>query len=134
MKNGRYFNFRDICDRNLWDTGYLVKKLQGYGILRPPLMGPQACKKRYYKTVDNADISFEDHLSNVELTSSPSVCISPKASASNSPVSSLTTLQPQKSLNQLQKPANERESTMLIGSPSRGVYVAKKNVITESRL
>ena len=41
MKNGRYFNFRDICDRNLWDTGYLVKKLQGYGILRPPLMGPQ---------------------------------------------------------------------------------------------
>ena len=24
---------------NLWDTGYLVKKLQGYGILRPPLMG-----------------------------------------------------------------------------------------------
>ena len=40
MKNGRYFNFRDICDRNLWDTGYLVKKLQGYGILRPPLMGP----------------------------------------------------------------------------------------------
>ena len=41
MKNGRYFNFRDICDRNLWDAGYLVKKLQGYGILRPPLMGPQ---------------------------------------------------------------------------------------------
>ena len=40
MKNGRYFNFRDICDRNLWDTGYLVKNLQGYGILRPPLMGP----------------------------------------------------------------------------------------------
>ena len=40
MKNGRYFNFRDICDRNLWDTGYLVKKSQGYGILRPPLMGP----------------------------------------------------------------------------------------------
>ena len=29
--------FRDICDRNLWDTGYLVKKLQGYGILRRPL-------------------------------------------------------------------------------------------------
>ena len=43
MKNGRYFNFRDICDRNLWDTGYLVKKLQGYGILRPPLMGPHFC-------------------------------------------------------------------------------------------
>ena len=42
MKNGRYFNFQDICDRNLWDTRYLVKKLQGYGILRPPppLMGP----------------------------------------------------------------------------------------------
>ena len=39
MKNGRYFNFRDICDRNLWDTGYLVKKLQGYGILRPPPNG-----------------------------------------------------------------------------------------------
>ena len=39
MKNGRYFNFEDICDWNLWDTGYLVKKLQGYGILRPPLMG-----------------------------------------------------------------------------------------------
>ena len=36
MKNGRYFNFLDICDRNLWDTGYLVKKLQRYGILRPP--------------------------------------------------------------------------------------------------
>ena len=40
MKNGRYFNFRDICNRNLWDTGYLVKKLPGYGILRLPLMGP----------------------------------------------------------------------------------------------
>ena len=40
IKNGRYFNFRGICDRNLWDTGYLGKKLQGYGILRPPLMGP----------------------------------------------------------------------------------------------
>ena len=36
MKNVQYFNFRDICNRNLWDTGYLVKKLQGYGILRPP--------------------------------------------------------------------------------------------------
>ncbi|CAH3014569.1 unnamed protein product, partial [Porites evermanni] len=65
--------------------------------------------------------SFEDQLSNVELTPSLSVCISPKASASNSPVSSLMTLQPQKSLKQLQKPANEKESTMLIGSPSRGV-------------
>ena len=41
MKSGRYFDFRDICDRTLWDTGYLVKKLRGYGILRPPLMGPQ---------------------------------------------------------------------------------------------
>ena len=41
MKNGQYFNFRDICYRNLWDTGYLVKKLQGNGILRPPLMKPQ---------------------------------------------------------------------------------------------
>ena len=40
MKNSRYFNFRDICHRNLWDTGYLVTKLQGYGILRLPLMGP----------------------------------------------------------------------------------------------
>ena len=40
MKNGQYFNFRDIYNRNLWDTGYLVKKLQGYGILRPPVMGP----------------------------------------------------------------------------------------------
>jgi len=47
MKNGRYFNFRDICDRNLWDTGYLVKKLQGYGILRPPLMGPQVCTTEF---------------------------------------------------------------------------------------
>ena len=37
----------------------------------PPLMGPQACKKRYYKTVDNADISFEDQLSNVELIKVP---------------------------------------------------------------
>ena len=35
-----HFNFRDICDRNLWDTGYLVKILQGYGILRPSLMWP----------------------------------------------------------------------------------------------
>lgn len=30
----------------------------------------KACKKRYYKAVDNADISFEDQLSNVEFTSS----------------------------------------------------------------
>ena len=36
MKNGRCFNFQDICDQILWDTGYLVKKLQGYRILRPP--------------------------------------------------------------------------------------------------
>ena len=43
MKNGRYFNFRDICDRNLWDTGYLVKKLQGYGILRPLQDDPKLC-------------------------------------------------------------------------------------------
>lgn len=88
----------------------------------------KAFKKRYYKAVDNADISFEDQLSNVELTPSPSVSISPKASASNSPVSPLTTSQPQKSLNQWQKPSNERESTMPIGSPSIAVYVAKKNV------
>ena len=88
----------------------------------------KAFKKRYYKAVDNADISFEDQLSNVELTPSPSVSISPKACTSNSPVSPLTTSQPQKSLNQWQKPSNERESTLPIGSPSIGVYVAKKNV------
>ena len=35
MKNGRYYNFRDICDRNLWDTGYSVKKLIR-GIKTPP--------------------------------------------------------------------------------------------------
>ena len=37
------FSFRDIdiCNRNLRDTGYLVKNLQWYGVLRPPLMGPQ---------------------------------------------------------------------------------------------
>ena len=70
----------------------------------------------------------EDQLSNVELTPTPSVSISPQACASNSPVSPLTTLQPQNSPNQLQKPSNERESTMLIGSPSRGLYEAKKTV------
>ena len=46
MKNGRYFNFWDICDRNLWDAGYLAKEIQGYGILRPPLMAPQYLSNR----------------------------------------------------------------------------------------
>ena len=54
MKNGRYFNFRDICNRNLWDTGYLVKKLQGYGILRPPLMGPLHCFSGVIDMLHNA--------------------------------------------------------------------------------
>ena len=39
MKNGRYFNFWDICDWKLWDTGYLVKKLQGYGVYKTPPNG-----------------------------------------------------------------------------------------------
>ena len=47
---GRYFDFRDVCNRHLWDTGYLVKKLQGYGILRPPpaLRGPHFSGELYY--------------------------------------------------------------------------------------
>ena len=56
MTNSRYFNFRDICDRNLWDTGYLVKKLQGYGLLRPPLMGFCVCVSRgitWVKIIEN---------------------------------------------------------------------------------
>ena len=58
MKNGRHFNFRDICDRNLWDTGYLVKKLQGYGILRPPhLMEPLL----YSVTVNELMMTPETH-------------------------------------------------------------------------
>ena len=36
MKNGRYFNFRDICNRNLWDTEYLFEKLQGYRDIKTP--------------------------------------------------------------------------------------------------
>ena len=36
MKNGRYFNFLDICDRNLWDTGYLVKKITGVRDIKTP--------------------------------------------------------------------------------------------------
>ena len=53
------YGIRDIWSKNYRDTGYYDP---------PPPMGPQACKKRYYKTVDNADISFDDQLSNVELT------------------------------------------------------------------
>ena len=46
MKSGRYFNFRDICDQKLWDTGYLVKNLQGYGILRPPPPPPNGASEK----------------------------------------------------------------------------------------
>ena len=58
MKNGRYFNFRDICDRNLWDTGYLVKKLQGYGILRPPPNGASTLET--YRELGNRNSEFDD--------------------------------------------------------------------------
>lgn len=97
----------------------------------------KACKKKYYKSVDDVDDSFEDKLQSIELTPRPSVPAPPKAFNSNSPpVSSSTPLRPQKTTlgNQLQKPYNEleadKQSTMLIGSPSRGVslYVLKKKV------
>ena len=45
MKNVRYFNFRDICDRNLWDTGYSVKKL--IRDIKTPLMGPQSSSTNF---------------------------------------------------------------------------------------
>ena len=54
MKNGRYFNFWDICDRNLWDAGYLAKEIQGYGILRLPLMAPQYLSNRAPNLVPRA--------------------------------------------------------------------------------
>lgn len=89
----------------------------------------KACKKRYYKSVDNGDVSFEDKLPRVELTPLPSVSAPPKASASNSPVTSLTPLQPKTTPTQKQASVvEEPQSTMLIGSPSRGVYVPKKKV------
>ena len=58
MKTGRYFNFLDICDRNLWDTGYLVKKLQGYGILRPPLPPNGASLKAKRKKFQVSSLLF----------------------------------------------------------------------------
>ena len=96
----------------------------------------KACKKKYYKSVDDADVSFEYKLPSIELTPHPSVPALPKAFNSNSPPvkSSSTPLRSQKSTlgNQLQKPRNEMEadkqSTMLIGSPSWGVYVPRKKV------
>ena len=95
----------------------------------------KACKKKYYKSVDDVDDSFEDKLQSIELTPRPPVPAPPKAFNSNSPpVSSSTPLRPQKTTlgNQLQKRCNEleadKQSTMLIGSPSRGVYVLKKKV------
>ena len=95
----------------------------------------KACKKRYYKSVDDVDVSFEDKLQSIELTPLPSVPAPPKAfNSSSPPVSSSTPLRPQKTTlgNQLQKPFNEldadKQSTMLIGSPSRGVYVLKKKM------
>ena len=54
MKSGRYFNFRDICDQKLWDTGYLVKNLQGYGILRPPPPPNGASEKDGSKAVESS--------------------------------------------------------------------------------
>ena len=36
MKNGQYFNFRDICNRNSWNTGYLVKKITGIRDIKTP--------------------------------------------------------------------------------------------------
>ena len=94
----------------------------------------KACKKKYYKSVDDVDDSFEDRLQSIELTPRPSVPAPPKAFNSNSPpVSSSTPLRPQKiTLGNQPKPCNEleadKQSTMLIGSPSRGVYVLKKKV------
>lgn len=96
----------------------------------------KACQKKYYKSVDDANVSFEYKLPSIELTPRPSVPAPPEAFNSSSPPvkSSSTPLRPQKSTlgNQLQKPCNEMEaseqSTMLIGSPSRGVYVLKKKV------
>jgi len=40
MKNGRYFIFGDICNENLWDNGYLVKKITRIRNIKTPLMGP----------------------------------------------------------------------------------------------
>ena len=60
MKNGRYFNFRDICNRNLWDTGYLVNKLQGYGILRRPPNGASV-DRRKQEYLDKMDIDWSHH-------------------------------------------------------------------------
>ena len=65
MKNGRYFNFRDICDQNLWDTGYLVKKLQGYRILRPPPPPPNGASFGGIISVS----AIESFLLNKNLTS-----------------------------------------------------------------
>ena len=95
----------------------------------------KACKKKYYKSVDDADVSFEYKLPSIEVTPRPSVPAPPKSFNTNSPPvkSSSTPLRPQKSTlpgNQLQKPCNgveaDKQSTMLIGSPSRGVYVPNK--------
>ena len=96
----------------------------------------KACKKKYYKSEHDADVSFEYKLPGIELTPPPSVQAPPKAFNSNSPPvkSSSTPLRPQKSTlgDRLQKPCNEmgadKPSTMLIGSPSRGVYVLRKKV------
>ena len=97
----------------------------------------KVCKKKYYKSVDDADVSFEYKLPSIEVTPRPSVPAPPKSFNTNSPPvkSSSTPLRPQKSTlpgNQFQKPCNEveadKQSTMLIGSPSRGVYVLKKKV------
>ena len=73
----------------------------------------KACKKRYYKSVDDVDVSFEDKLKSIELTPLPSVPAPPKAfNSSSPPVSSSTPLRPQKTTlgNQLQKPFNELDA------------------------
>ena len=82
----------------------------------------KACKKKYYKSVDDADVSFEYKLPSIEVTPRPSVPPPPKAFNTNSPPvkSSSTPLRPK---NQLQKPCYEveanKQSTMLIGGLHR---------------
>ena len=46
----------------------------------------KVCKKKYYKSVDDADVSFEYKLPSIEVTPRPSVPAQPKSFNTNSPL------------------------------------------------
>ena len=88
----------------------------------------KACKKKYYRSIDDEDVHLKDKPSSLE----PPLSVSPppKSSPSNSPVSCSTPLPPEKTSTRKQISDIEdlQSNTVLIGSPTRGLYVPQQKV------